>query len=438
MPPWRRAGRSSENEMDEFEYRDGQLFCEDVAVAAIAEEVGTPVYVYSADTLRAHYRRLAEAFAELSPTICFSVKALSNVHVLKLLAAEGSGFDVVSGGELLRVQRAGADMAKVVFAGVGKTDAEIIAALAAGIGYFNVESEAEFENLSRLAARAPASARAALRVNPDVDPKTHRYTTTGKKETKFGVDLERAERFFAAYGQDPDVSLDAIHLHIGSPVYTADPYVEAITKALALIERLRASGRQIRAINLGGGYGADYETGQSPLAADYAAAIVPLLAGTGLAVFMEPGRQIACNAGVLVGRVLYVKEGGERKFVITDTAMTDLIRPALYGSFHFLWPVLSETAPTRSANYAPPGGVKVDVVGGVCESSDFLAKDRMLPPVGRGDLLAVFSAGAYSAVMSSQYNSRPRAPEVLVEGDAWRIIRRRETLEDLLAPEQDV
>jgi len=424
--------------MDYFEYRGGQLVCEDVPVEAIAGEVGTPVYVYSAATLRAHYRRMAEAFAELDPTLCFSIKSLSNVHVLKLLAAEGSGFDVVSGGELYRAERAGADMSKVVFAGVGKTDAEIADALAAGIGYFNVESEAEFENLSRLAASAGVKAHAALRVNPDVDPRTHRYTTTGKKETKFGVDLERAERFFDAYGSDANVSLDAIHLHIGSPVYSVEPYVEAITKALDLIDRLRGRGREVRAINLGGGYGADYETGQSPLAADYAAAIVPLLKGTALAVLMEPGRQIAGNAGVLLTRVQYVKEGGDKTFVIIDGAMTDLIRPALYQSFHFIWPARSAAPPERSKEYAPPGCVAVDVVGGVCESSDFLAKDRPLPPVGRGDLLAVFSAGAYGFVMSSQYNSRPRAAEVLVEGDRWRLIRRRETYDDLLAPELEI
>jgi len=424
--------------MDYFEYRDGQLVCEAVPVEAIAEQAGTPVYVYSAATLREHYRRMAEAFAELDPTICFSIKSLSNVHVLKLLAAEGSGFDVVSGGELYRAKRAGADMSKVVFAGVGKTDAEITAALQAHIGYFNVESEAEFENLSRLAASAGVKAHAALRVNPDVDPKTHRHTTTGKKETKFGVDLERAERFFDAYGSDANVSLDGIHLHIGSPVYTTEPYVEAVAKALDLIDRLRGRGREVRAINLGGGYGADYEAGQSPRAADYAAAVAGLLTGRDLAVLLEPGRQIAANAGVLLTRVQYIKAGGDKRFVIIDAAMTDLIRPALYESFHFLWPVRSEVPPERSRAYAPAGCAPVDVVGGVCESSDFLARDRLLPPVGRGDLLAVFSSGAYGFVMSSQYNSRPRAAEVLVDGDQWRIIRRRETYEDLIGPEVDL
>ncbi len=424
--------------MDYFEYRDGRLVCEEVPVAEIAAGAGTPVYVYSAATLRHHYRRLAEAFGELDPTICFSVKSLSNIHLLRLLAGEGSGFDVVSGGELFRVQRAGGDMAKVVYAGVGKTDAEIKAALAGNIAYFNVESEAEFENLSRLAGEVGARARAALRVNPDVDPKTHRYTATGKRETKFGVDLERAERFFQAYGDDPNLQLDGIHLHIGSPVSSPGPYVEAVNKALDLIERLGGAGRRVRCLNIGGGYAADYEEGTSPLASDYAAEIVPLLAGSGLRVILEPGRQIGCNAGILVARVLYVKAGGDRKFVVTDAAMTDLIRPALYGSFHFIWPVRSARRPRRSGDYAPPGSARADVVGGVCESSDFLGTDRMLPPVQRGDLLAVFSAGAYGFVMAGQYNSRPRAPEALVEGDRWRLIRRRETYEDLLGPECDL
>lgn len=424
--------------MDRFEYRNGELFCEDVAVERIASEAGTPVYIYSAGTLRDHYRRLAEAFAELNSTICFSIKSLSNVHILRLLAAEGAGFDVVSGGELYRARQAGAEMSRVVFAGVGKTDEEIDAALAAGVACFNVESEAEFENLSRLAAAAGAKARAALRVNPDVDPKTHHHITTGKKETKFGVDLDRAEAFFQAHGADEHVALDGLHFHLGSSIFSPDPYVEAIGKALDLIARLGEAGLRVRCLNIGGGYAADYGRQEAPLAADYAASIVPLLKGTGLEVILEPGRQIVCNSGLLVGRVLYVKASGQRRFAIVDTAMTELIRPALYDSFHFIWPVRSAEAPQRSADYAPPGSVEMDVVGGVCEPSDFLAKDRMLPEVARGDLLAVFSAGAYGFVMASQYNSRPRPPEVLVEGDRWRVIRRRETYEDLVAPELDL
>jgi len=427
--------------MDFFNYRKGQLFCEDVSVADIAAGAGTPVYIYSSATLLGHYRRLAESFAELSPTICFSIKSLANLHILKLLAEAGSGFDVVSGGELARARAIGADCSKIVFAGVGKTDREI---REAGIGLLNVESEAEFENISRLAAGAGKKVRCALRLNPDVfDPDTHTYTATGKKETKFGVDIERAAAFFSAYGRDPHASLDAIHLHIGSPIYSAEPYVEAITKTLALIDRLSGEGFTVRTLDIGGGFAADYVEGASPLASEYAARIVPLLAGRPLEVILEPGRQIAANAGLLLTRVLYVKKGGQKNFLIVDAAMTDLVRPAMYGSEHFVWPArLSDAGPEAPAgpqhriDLAAPGGQKVDVVGGVCESTDFLAKDRTLPVMGRGELLAVFSAGAYGFTMSSQYNSRPRAAEVLVEGDKWRIIRPRETYEDLFATER--
>ncbi|MFA6133555.1 MAG: diaminopimelate decarboxylase [Phycisphaerae bacterium] len=428
--------------MDYFEYRQGALHCEGVAVADIAAAVGTPVYIYSAATLLHHYRAMAQAFAELKPTICFSIKSLANLHLLKLLAAEGSGFDVVSGGELFRAMAVGADPARIAFAGVGKTDKEIREAIAAGVGLFNIESEAEFENLSRLAASAGKTVRAALRVNPDVwDPQTHSYTATGKKESKFGVDIQRAVRFFRAYGRDAHVRLDGIHLHIGSPIYSAEPYVQAITKALELIAQLREEGFTIALLDIGGGFAADYEEAKSPQAALYARQIVPLLRGRGLEIVMEPGRQVGCNAGLLLTEVQYIKEGADRQFVIVDAAMTDLIRPALYGAQHVVYPArLADGAPVppRRLDFVPSGGVKVDIVGGVCESSDFLAKDRILPPMRRGDLLAVFSAGAYGFVMSSQYNSRPRAAEVLVEGDKWRIIRRRETYEDLLGPETQV
>jgi len=428
--------------MDHFEYRGGELFCEQVAVAEIASAVGTPVYVYSAATLLHHYRALAEAFRPLRPTICYSVKVLSNIHVLKLLAAAGSGFDVVSGGELQRVRAIGADMSRVVFAGVGKTDREIAEALTADIGCFNVESEEEFANLSRLAEAAGRKATAALRVNPDVyDPATHSYTATGRKETKFGVDIDRAEAFFDRFGHDAHAHLGGVHFHLGSPIYSAGPYVQAITKLLPLIERLRQRGFPVHLLNIGGGFAADYERGRSPAAADYAEPIVPLLRDTGLSVYLEPGRFIACNAGLLLTSVQYVKQGGERRFIVVDAAMTDLIRPALYGAEHLVYPArLAPGAepPQRRPDYAAPGGVKADVVGGVCESSDFLATDRVLPQVARGELLAVFSAGAYGFVMASQYNSRPRAAEVLVEGDRFRVIRRRETTDDLLGPEQDV
>ena len=427
--------------MDYFEYRHGRLFCEDVDLAEIAASVGTPVYVYSAATLLHHYRAMVDAFAALNPRICFSVKSLANVHILSLLAAEGCGFDVVSGGEVARASLAGGDMSKVVFAGVGKTDRELHEAIEAGVGIYNVESEAEFENISRIAGELSVNVQASLRVNPDIyDPRTHTYTATGKKETKFGVDIERAVRFFHTYGRDENVRLNGIHLHIGSPIFSAGPYVDAITKALELISRLRDEGFTIEILNIGGGYAADYAPQSSPLAADYAREIVPLLEGSGLEIIMEPGRQIACNGGVMLTAVQYVKTGGDRNFVIVDAAMTDLLRPALYGAEHFIYPTAPSDAsvPDRRIDFAPDGGVKVDIVGGVCENSDFLGKDRIFPPVACGDLLAVFSAGAYGFVMSSQYNSRPRAAEVLVAGGKWRVIRRRETYDDLTAPERDL
>jgi len=425
--------------MDHFAYKSGTLFCEEVDLAVLAGEVGTPAYVYSSATLRHHYAALVEAFAPLDPLICFAVKSLSNLAVLRLLAEAGAGFDVVSGGELYRARQVGADMAKVAYAGVGKTDRELREAIDAGIGVFNVESEEEFENLARLARSADREVLAALRVNPDVDPKTHVYTATGKKETKFGVDIKRAERFFGTYGRDKHARLTGIHLHIGSPVDSPAPYTAAITKTLALIDRLRGQGHTIDTLDIGGGFAADYQANEAPLAATYAEAIVPLLKPTGLKVILEPGRQISCNAGVLLTEVQYLKASGEKQFVIVDAAMTDLIRPALYDGWHFIYPARlapGQQAPNRSKEFVPPGAVKVDVVGGVCESADFLGTSRLLPPVRRGDLLAVFSAGAYGFVMSAQYNSRPRAPEVLVTGDSYRIVRRRETYDDLLVGEE--
>jgi diaminopimelate decarboxylase len=425
--------------MDYFQYHNGRLFCEDVNVSQIIEQVGTPAYIYSAATFVRHFQEIKKAFAELDPVICFSVKGCGNVHVLRLLAGQGSGFDVVSGGELYRVLQAGGWADKVVYAGVGKTDREIIEAIDAGIYCFNIESEAELENLTALAGRHGRGVLAALRVNPDVDPKTHRHTTTGKKETKFGVDIERAVRVFETYGSNKTVRLTGIHLHIGSPINSAEPYIQAITKTLDLIRRLRSGGFTIDTLDIGGGFGADYTAGQALPFSDYASAIVPLLKGQGLKIILEPGRSISGNAGVLVTRVLYTKKGGEKNFVIVDAAMTDLIRPALYDAFHFIWPVAPAAgfeAINRTDPVDLPGTVKADVVGPVCESSDFLARDRMLPPVQRGDLLAVFTAGAYSFAMSSQYNARPRSPEVLVQGDSFQVIRRRETYHDLIAAEQ--
>jgi len=424
---------------DHFQYRDNELYCEQIPVERIVEAVGTPAYIYSATTFREHYQKLERAFAELDSLICYSVKNCGNVHILHMLAGLGSGFDVVSGGELYRVLQAGGDAGKLVYAGVGKTDEEIRQAIEAGIGYFNIESEAELANIIAIAGEMGTEVRAALRVNPDVDPKTHRHTTTGKRETKFGVDLDRALHVFEQFGRDAHVRLTGIHLHIGSPINSAEPYVQALDKTLAFIDELRAKGYEIETLDLGGGFGADYTSGQAPLAAEYAEAIVPLLRGKNLRLILEPGRTISANAGILVTKVLYLKQGGDKTFAIIDGAMNDLIRPVLYEAFHFIWPVAVANGyaiQDRLELMELPGTEKYDVVGPICETSDCLAKERFLPPLQRGDTLAVFTAGAYGFVMSSQYNARPRSVEVLVDGDQFEVIRKRETYEDLVAHEK--
>lgn len=426
--------------MDHFSYKNNALYCEDYPISRLADEVGTPAYVYSTATLLHHYQAVAKAFAPLDPIICYSIKSCANLTICKLLKEHGAGFDVVSGGELYRALEAGGDPSKIVYAGVGKTDAEINSAIDARIGWFNVESEAELKNLISIAKERGETVRAALRVNPDVDPKTHRYTSTGKKESKFGVDLERARRVFDEFGRQPHVKLCGIHLHIGSPVNTVDPYVQAISKTLTLIDELRAAEFDIDTLDIGGGFGAHYRNEEAPPAVAYADAIVPMLKGRGLQIILEPGRSIAANAGILVTRVLYLKNSGDREFLIVDAGMNDLIRPALYEAYHFVWPVAPAAGfvtDLRGEKVAMPGLVPMDVVGPVCESGDFLAKDRMLPPMKRGDLVAVFTAGAYGAVMTSHYNSRPNPPEILVNGDQYRVVRRRESYADLLVAERD-
>jgi diaminopimelate decarboxylase len=425
--------------MDYFNYKNGRLLAENVDVEEVAAEVGTPVYVYSKATFIDHLQKIQKAYSQPGTTICYSVKACGNINILKFMADAGSGFDIVSGGELYRVRQASGDCSKVVYAGVGKTDKEIIEALNADIGYFNIESEAEMENLIRLAKQEGKQPKAALRVNPDVDPRTHTYTTTGKKETKFGVDIERAKKVFADYGSSDAVELCAIHIHLGSAGRTVEPYVEAIEKVLALIDQLRSDGFTIEALDIGGGYGADYITAESPTAADYAAAIVPLLKGRNLKLILEPGASIAANAAILVTQVLYLKKGGAKKFVIVDAGMNDLIRPPLYDAFHFIWPIKVDekfVPRRRDRDLQLPGTEVVDVVGPVCESADFFAKDRVLPPVKRGDLLSIFTAGAYGFSMSSNYNARSRPAEVLVDGSKFTLIRKRETYEDLTALEE--
>jgi len=429
--------------MDSFQYIDGALHAERLRCADLAAAAGTPVYIYSKATLLGHYARLMEAFAPLRPLACFSIKSCPNLSICRVLGEAGAGMDLVSGGELHRAMLAGVDPRKCVFAGVGKSDVEIRAAIEAGVGWLNVESEAEFENIAGIAADLDASCRIALRINPDVDPRTHRYTTTGKKETKFGVDIERARAFFRSYGGDPYCRLTGLHLHLGSPIYSSGPYITAIEKTLRLIDDLRSEGHAIAALDLGGGFGAHYESDQSPSAADYAAAIVPLLddrVRAGLQVILEPGRSIAANAGILLLTVQYIKTSGDKTFVICDGGMNVLLRPSHYGAFHFIWPCTPAPAPgyipaRREERPSLPGLIVSDIVGPICETGDFLALDRPLPPVQRGDVLAVFTAGAYGMAMASHYNSQPLPPEVLVDGDRATIIRRRETIDDLVDAE---
>ena len=425
--------------MDNFNYKNGRLQAEGVSVADIAAKVGTPVYIYSKATFLDHLQKIQTAYSQLDTTICYSVKACGNINILKFLAQAGAGFDIVSGGELFRAQQSNVDMSKIVYAGVGKTDSEIIDALNAGIGYFNIESEAEMENLISLAKRTGKKTKAALRVNPDVDPKTHKYITTGKKESKFGVDIERAQKVFADYADNGPVSLCAIHLHLGSGGKTIDPYCQAVEKIIPLIEKLRSAGHDIEMLDLGGGYGADYESDTVPSAEDYAAGLAPLLKNKGLKLILEPGKSIAANAGILLTKVLYIKKGGEKKFVIVDAGMNDLIRPPMYQAFHFIWPEKVEdrfTSVKKTQNIDVKGLEFVDIVGPICEGADFFAKDRAIPPVKRDDLLSIFTAGAYGFTMASNYNARPTAAEVLVDGDKFTVIRKRQSYEDMITLEK--
>ncbi|MCX7805640.1 MAG: diaminopimelate decarboxylase [Planctomycetota bacterium] len=423
--------------MDAFSYSDGGLRVEGVPAEAIAEAVGTPVYVYSARTVREHYRKLDAAFSELPRIICFSIKSNSCLALLKILADEGAGFDVVSGGELFRAMRVGADPKKIVFAGVGKSDEEIEVALKAGILMFNVESEEELENINRIAGRIGTTAPVALRLNPDVDPHTHGYISTGKIENKFGLDLERAGALVAAAGRFGNVRITGVHVHIGSQITEVEPYAEALDRVGDFLRRNRSARAPMEYLDAGGGFGIFYRGGEAQPAEAFAHVMVPRIKPLGCTLILEPGRFIVGNAGVLLTRVRYVKTSPAKRFIIVDAGMNDLIRPSLYGAFHEVWPAKAgELPPSRGGPVAAaPGYGRADVVGPICESGDFLAKDRPMPEVKRGDLLCVFSAGAYGFTMSSNYNSRPRAPEVLVDGDRFRVVRRRETYEDLVALE---
>jgi diaminopimelate decarboxylase len=421
--------------MDYFHYQNRELYCEDVPVARLAEEYGTPLWIYSRRTLLHHLNQIQTAFADVEPVICYSVKSNGNLGILKVMQEAGSSFDVVSGGEFFRVKKAGADTTRVVFAGVGKTDEEIRFALENNVLMFNVESEAELDAIAAVAGAMQKVAPVALRLNPDIDAKTHAKTTTGKKGNKFGMDIERAEQLAAKVLRDGRLSLRGIHMHLGSPILTTDPYAAAVVKAVEVVEKFRRAGHDTRWINLGGGFGIHYRGHEALPASAYAEVIVPAIRAAGCRLALEPGRFIVGNSGILVSRVIYTKREGGKLFIIQDAAMNDLVRPAMYDAFHRIWPVRPVVDPPPDYEAELAGCEPADVVGPICESGDYLAKGRWLPPVARGDLMCTFSAGAYGMAMSSNYNSRPRAAEVLVEGAAHHLIRRRETYEDLVAHE---
>ena len=413
--------------MHNFEYREGELYCEQVPVSQIAKQVGTPCYIYSHATLTRHIRAYDSAFKNIPHLIAFAMKANSNLAILRLMAKEGSGVDIVSGGELFRALKAGVPPSKIVFAGVGKNVDEIRDALKAGILMFNIESSAEMHALNDVAASLGKTAPVALRINPDIDPKTHPYISTGLKKSKFGIAADRALEEFRVASTLSHVHVVGVHAHIGSQLTEVTPFVESLKKVLALVDTLKAQGITIRYLNIGGGLGITYSDEKPPLPQELADAVSPLVKGLDLTLVMEPGRVIVGNAGILVTKALYEKIGESKRFIIVDAAMNDLIRPSLYSAYHDIRPV-SEALLHRPKH-------AVDVVGPVCESGDFLAKDRTLPEVKPGDLLAVMSAGAYGFVMASNYNSRPRVPEVLVKDGEVHVIRERESYEDLVRGE---
>ncbi len=410
---------------DAFTYRDGELYVDEIPVRELAEIYGTPCYIYSQTHFESQYRALAGALSEHDPLLFFAMKSNSNAAVIRTFANLGAGADVVSGGELVRARRAGVPADRIVFAGVGKTVEEIDLALDAEILYFTVESEPELERLSERAVALEKTARIAIRVNPDVDPKTHKYTSTGKRENKFGVDLDRARRAYERAAGLPGIEIAGIHMHLGSPLMSTDPYVEALEKMAPVCRELKAAYESFRHLDIGGGLGIAYKPeDQAPTPDAFARAVGPHLRELGLSVGLEPGRFLTGNGGILVTRVEYVKENPFKKFTIVDAAMNDLLRPALYEAHH-------EIQPVRDTG----GKVFGDIVGPVCESGDFMANNRDLPAAGQGDLLAVMSAGAYGFVMASNYNSRPFPPEILVHGDRHAGVRKRQTLDDLFADE---
>lgn len=408
-----------------FSYKNGELYAEDVPVMEIIKEFGTPIYIYSYGTLIRHIRAYEEAFCEVPHLVCYAVKANSNLAILSIFAQLGLGADIVSGGELFRALKAGIKPYRIVFAGVGKSEEEIKYALKSNILMFNVESEEELRRINDVAKRMKKKAHVALRVNPDIDPKTHKYIATGLKTSKFGIPIEKALEYYKIAKSMDNIEVIGIHKHIGSQITDTKAYVEALTKIIALYDRLAHIDVKIDYIDIGGGLGITYKDEEPPHPKDLAEALIPIIKHKKGKVIIEPGRSIVGNAGILVTKVLYKKKTNDKNFLIVDAGMNDLIRPTLYGSYHEIQPV------------TPKGRKKIvaDIVGPICESGDFLAKEREIEDVSAGQYLSVMSAGAYGFAMSSNYNSRPRAAEVLVKGDRFALIRRRETFRDLIRNE---
>jgi len=409
-----------------FKYRGKNFYAESVPLETIIKKTGTPVFIYSSKTLKRHYKAYDTAFKKVPHLICYSIKACSNISVLKTFADEGSGFDIVSGGELFRALKAGADPGKIVFSGVGKRPDEIEYAIKKKILMFNVESPQELRAIDAIARRLKKKAGVSIRVNPNVDPKTHPYISTGLKKNKFGIETGQAiKEYVFAKNSLKNVVPMGIDCHIGSQITQIDPFIDALAKTRDLLGVLRAEGLDIKYLDMGGGLGITYDSEAPPHPSKYGEAVIDATKGLGVTLIFEPGRSMAGNAGVLATTVLYTKEGTEKNFIIVDAAMNDLARPSLYGSYHAIKAVKKMTAKEVTA----------DVVGPICESGDFLAKDRLLPEVTQGDCLAVMSAGAYGFSMSSNYNTRARAAEVMVNGTEFTVIRKRETVEDLLRNE---
>ncbi|MFH1093145.1 MAG: diaminopimelate decarboxylase [Candidatus Omnitrophota bacterium] len=414
--------------MHDFKFKNNRMFCEDVDLGKIAREVGTPVFVYSRKTLLDRFAELKYAFKEIDPLICYSMKANSNLSICRLLVKAGAGMDIVSGGELFRAKKIKVNAKKIVYASVGKTDEEIIDAVKSGILFFNVESVAELQRINFIAKSLNKKQKVAIRINPDVDAKTHHYITTAKKQNKFGIDIKTTNNIFLSYAKKlKNVDICAIHMHIGSQIETVKPFVQAVKKSVALIDELNAKGACITHLNIGGGMGIVYKDEKPQTANQYAKAILPIIKNKGLKLILEPGRFIAGNAGVLLTKIIYVKNTQVMRFYIIDAAMNDLLRPSFYEAYHEIIPVKKAKGNKLKS---------ADIVGAVCESGDFLAKQRLLPEIlKQDDILAVMSAGAYGFSMSSNYNSRKRAAEVLVNGKKYQLIRIRESYGDLIRNE---